>query len=51
MQAAGGRCDDAGFYALQKELPACEMYNIGDSFKGGKVFEATKAGYALGLTV
>ena len=51
VQAAGGRCDEAGYYALQKELPACEMYNIGDSFKGGKVFEATKAGYALGLTV
>ena len=51
VQAAGGRCDDTGFYALQKQLPKCEMYNIGDSFKGGKVFDATKAGYAVGLTV
>lgn len=51
IQAAGGRCDDSGFYALQKEMPTCEMYNIGDSFKGGKVFEATKSGYAVGLSV
>ncbi|MFA7674131.1 MAG: FAD-dependent oxidoreductase [Clostridia bacterium] len=51
IQAAGGRPDEEGFYKLQKELNTCEMYNIGDSFRGGKIFEATKAGYAVGLTV
>ncbi len=49
--AAGGRSDDQLFYDVQRELTGTLVYNIGDSFHGGKVFEATKAGYALGLAL
>lgn len=49
--AVGGRSDDQLFYDVQRELTGTLVYNIGDSFHGGKVFEATKAGYALGLAL
>ncbi len=49
--AAGGRPDEALFHAIQKELNTVEVYNIGDSFRGGKVFEATKSGYACALNL
>lgn len=49
--AAGGRSDNQLFYDVQRELTGTLVYNIGDSFHGGKVFEATKAGYALGLAL
>ena len=49
--AAGGVPDESLFLEMQKELKDKEVYNIGDSFKGGKVFEATKSGYALGLNL
>ncbi len=49
---AGGGCpDDSLFLKLQKELNTAEVYNIGDSFQGGKVFEATKAGYRCALNL
>jgi 2-enoate reductase len=47
--AAGGRPDDRLFYSLQEKHAAPELYNIGDSFSGGRVLEATRAGYRLAM--
>ncbi|MCL2508951.1 MAG: FAD-dependent oxidoreductase [Oscillospiraceae bacterium] len=49
--AGGGRPDESLFLNIQKALNTTEVYNIGDSFKGGKVFEATKSGYACALNL
>lgn len=49
VMAAGGRPNEALFLELQDKFNTKEVYNLGDSFKGGKVFDATKSGYALGL--
>ncbi|HOO25627.1 MAG TPA: FAD-dependent oxidoreductase [Clostridiales bacterium] len=51
VMAAGGRPNEALFHLFQQKLPGIEVHNIGDSFHGAKVFEATKAGYALGLNL
>lgn len=51
IMAAGGRPNEALFLELQQKLNTIEVYNLGDSFKGGKVFEATKSGYALALSL
>ena len=47
--AMGGRPDDSLFYDLQKKRIAPELYNIGDSFAGGRVLEATRAAYNLAM--
>ena len=47
--AVGGRADDSLFYSLQEAHAAPELYNIGDSFTGGRVLEATRAGYRLAM--
>lgn len=47
--ATGGRPDDRLFFELQQAHAAPELYNIGDSFAGGKVLEAVRAGYRLAL--
>ncbi|MDR2525616.1 MAG: FAD-dependent oxidoreductase [Oscillospiraceae bacterium] len=49
--AAGGRPNEALFHRLQKEFPHLSVHNIGDSFQGGKVLEATRMGYGLGVRV
>ncbi len=49
--AAGGRADDALFLEAQRRRAAEALYNIGDSFQVGKVFEAVRAAYALGLSL
>ncbi|MDR0531276.1 MAG: FAD-dependent oxidoreductase [Oscillospiraceae bacterium] len=49
ISAAGGRPNTALFQALQAAFPAVPVHNIGDSFAGGKVLEATRGGYALGM--
>ncbi len=49
--AAGGRPNEALFLQMQKEFPSLPVYNIGDSFQGGKVHEATRTGYGLGVRV
>ncbi len=49
--AMGGRPDDALFFAAQREHVANKIYNIGDSFAGGKVLEATRAAYRLAITL
>ena len=51
IMAAGGRPNEALFLDLQKKFAEKEVYNLGDSFKGGKIFEATKSGYALALSL
>ncbi len=47
--AAGGRPDDALFFEAQRKNVAPLLYNIGDSFAGGRVLEAVQAAYALGI--
>lgn len=49
--AAGGRPDDSLFMQAQKENAAPELYNIGDSFAAGKVLEAVRAAYRLGISI
>jgi 2-enoate reductase len=49
--AAGGISDDKLYREARKERAAPELYNIGDSFNAGKVLEATRAAYRLGLQV
>lgn len=51
VMAGGGRADEASFLKFQEVCNDKEVYNIGDSFKGGKVFEATKSGYMLALSL
>jgi 2-enoate reductase len=51
IMAAGGRPNEALFLELQDKFNTKEVYNLGDSFKGGKIFEATKSGYALALNL
>lgn len=46
--AAGFRPDDGLYEGCVREGVAPEVRNIGDSFCVGRVFEATKAGYATG---
>ena len=47
MLAMGGRPDDAPYYQALAAQVAPEMYNIGDSFAGGRVLEANRAAYRL----
>jgi 2-enoate reductase len=49
--AAGGVSDNSLYLAAQQERTAPELYNIGDSFSAGKVLEAVRAAYQLGLKV
>jgi 2-enoate reductase len=43
--ASGSVSDDALYYALVKSGAASEIYNIGDSFRGGRVLDAVRAAY------
>lgn len=49
--AAGGRPDDALFFEALRQHSAAEVYNIGDSFSPGKVQEAVRAAYRLGVSI
>lgn len=49
--AAGGKPDDALYFEAQATHLAPELYNIGDSFAAGKVQEAVRAAYRLGVTI
>lgn len=46
--ALGLKPDDSLYYLCLEEHAAAEVHNIGDSFMVGGVFDATKAGYAVG---
>lgn len=47
--AMGGKPDDSLFFELQKQRVAPEIYNIGDSFCGGRVLEAMRSAYRLAV--
>ncbi|MEG1745232.1 MAG: enoate reductase, partial [Ruthenibacterium sp.] len=47
--ATGGKADDSLFLEAQRTHVAPLLYNIGDSFAGGRVLEATRAAYALAV--
>ena len=49
--ALGGKPDDALFFEAQRLRAAGELYNIGDSFAGGRVLEAVRAANALALKI
>jgi 2-enoate reductase len=46
--AVGLKADDRFYEECVRERVAEEIYNVGDSFSVGRVFEATRAGYAVG---
>ncbi|MEG2450343.1 MAG: enoate reductase, partial [Clostridia bacterium] len=43
--AAGVASENKIYYDCVKQNVANEIYNVGDSFKGGRVFEAVRASY------
>ena len=45
--AMGGRPDDALYVEALQNTVAPEIYNIGDSFAGGRVLEANRAAFRL----
>ena len=47
--AAGGVPDNALYLGALAENTAPELYNIGDSFSAGRILEATRAAYRLGI--
>ncbi len=49
--AMGGRADDSLFLEGQAKHVAPELYNIGDSFQGGRVLEANRAAMALAQSI
>jgi 2-enoate reductase len=49
--AEGLKPDDSLYEACIRERVAPDIRNIGDSFSVGRVFEATKAGYAIGIAL
>ena len=49
--AVGARPNEGLFHAIQAALPGVPVHNIGDSFQGGKVLEATRNGYGLGSRI
>lgn len=49
--AAGGVPNENLFHDLQQALEGVQVFNIGDSFQAGKVFEATKSGYRMALSL
>ena len=49
--AVGLKPDDSLYEACVRERVAPDIRNIGDSFSVGRVFEATKAGYAIGIAL
>lgn len=49
--AAGGRPDDSLYYKALKNRSAAEIYNIGDSFSPGRIQEAVRAAYRLGISI
>jgi len=49
--AVGGKPDESFFHECQRISAAPELYNIGDSFSCGRVFEATKSAYQAGISL
>ena len=55
MRQSGARhgrgARNALFYQLMNDNAAAEIYNLGDSFKGGKVFEAVRSAYRKAVSI
>ncbi len=51
VMAAGATPATDLFYQCQKEGTAPELYNVGDSFKAARVFEAVRSAYRKALTI
>ena len=49
--AIGGKADEGMYFEAQRLHVAPEIYNIGDSFKAGRVLEASRAAYNLALRI
>ena len=49
--AMGVAPENALFYQLMNDNAAAEIYNLGDSFKGGKVFEAVRSAYRKAVSI
>ncbi len=49
--AIGLKPNDALYRACREQRIAPEIHNIGDSFRTGRILDATKAGYALGCSL
>jgi len=49
--AIGGKPDNGLYFEAQRERAAPALHNIGDSFEPGKVLEATRAAYRLGVSL
>jgi len=49
--SAGVKSDNEIYYTCLKERVASEVYNIGDSYKPGKVMEAVKTAYRKALSI
>lgn len=49
--AIGGKSDEGMYFEAQRLHAAPEIYNIGDSFKAGRVLEASRAAYNLALRI
>ena len=49
--ATGAKADDKLFYELQAINASPEIYNIGDSFAGGNLLEATRAAFRLARSI
>lgn len=49
--AMGGRPDDTAYFEALAANAAPEIYNIGDSFAGGRVLEANRAAFRLAARV
>lgn len=49
--AAGVRSENELYFRCIKERIAPEIYNIGDSFKGAKVFEAVRSAYRKAMSI
>jgi len=49
--AVGAKPNQALFHRLQQAFPNVIVDNIGDSFQGGMVLQATRAGYAVGVDI
>ena len=51
VMCTGTRPDDSLYEACVRAHAAPELYNLGDSFSTGRVLEAVKAGYAVGINI
>lgn len=49
--ATGHVPNDALYRASMREHVAAEIHNIGDAFRVGRIFDATKAAYAVGAAL